>query len=128
MDQNADISECVMRGLRASMLTESEVIELGKMRVDGRSRTVHFGKREWSRFRPKEFDLLYFLAAHAGKPVHRAKLYEKVWGIKLPPDAGGMLETVDTHILRLRKTLKEELEVRDWIVNKPGLGFMIKAP
>lgn len=104
-----------------------EVIHIGEMRIDGRSRTVQYSQREWSQFTPKEFDLLYYLADHVGKFVHQSKLYEKIWGITLPPGADDMLRTVDTHILRLRNTLKNELGVQGWIENKPKRGFRLVA-
>lgn len=105
-----------------------ERIFLGKMCIDRGTRTVHFGKREWSQFTPKEFDLLYYLADHAGKAIHQSKLYEEIWQTKLPEGAEEMLRTVDTHILRLRKILEKELGVRGWIENKKKIGFRIKAP
>ncbi len=46
----------------------------------------------------KEFELLKFLATHAGKPFTREELLNKVWGY----DYYGGTRTVDVHIRRLR--------------------------
>jgi DNA-binding response OmpR family regulator len=70
---------------------------------------------------PKEFDLLYLLAANPGRAFARDYLIEKVWGY----EAGGFDRTVDTHILRLRKKLGglgERIETV-W-----GVGYKFAAP
>ena len=50
----------------------------------------------------KEFELLKFLATHAGKPFTREELLNKVWGY----DYYGGTRTVDVHIRRLRAKLE----------------------
>ena len=50
---------------------------------------------------PKELELLYFLASHAGTVYTREQLLEQVWGY----DFFGDSRTVDVHIKRLRDKL-----------------------
>ncbi|NFA60161.1 response regulator transcription factor [Clostridium sp. FAM 1755] len=54
-------------------------------------------------FKPKEFDLLMFLAENKGKVFSRAQLLDKVWGFEYIGDT----RTVDIHIQRIRKKLEE---------------------
>lgn len=54
----------------------------------------------------KEFDLLVFLAENRGRVFYRQELLEKVWGFEF---VGGT-RTVDIHIQRIRKKLKENKE------------------
>ncbi|WP_379970946.1 response regulator transcription factor [Ectobacillus sp. sgz5001026] len=69
----------------------------------------------------KQFELLYTLAAHPGKIFTRDELIEKIWGF----DYEGDDRTVDTHITRLRKHLKE-FEHLLQIVTVRGLGYKVE--
>ncbi len=53
---------------------------------------------------PKEIELLFFLAGHAGRVFTREQLLEQVWGF----DYFGDSRTVDVHIKRLREKLWHE--------------------
>lgn len=53
---------------------------------------------------PKEMELLYHLASHAGDVFTREQLLEQVWGF----DYFGDTRTVDVHIKRLREKLGED--------------------
>lgn len=52
---------------------------------------------------PKEIEILYLLATHAGKVMSREQILSSVWGY----DYLGDTRAVDTHIKRLRKKLPE---------------------
>lgn len=70
----------------------------------------------------KEMELLYFLASHPNKVFTREQLIEEVWGY----DFYGDNRTVDVHIKRLRKRLKdveENYELRTvW-----GVGYKFEV-
>lgn len=61
----------------------------------------------------KEFELLYFLASHAGKVFSREKLLENVWG-----DVYVVDRTVDVHVRKLREKLGNE-----YIQTIKGVGY-----
>ncbi|MEO0895180.1 MAG: response regulator transcription factor [Bacteroidota bacterium] len=61
----------------------------------------------------KEFELLYFLAAHAGKVFSREKLLENVWG-----DVYVVDRTVDVHVRKLREKLGTQ-----YIQTIKGVGY-----
>lgn len=63
-----------------------------------------------------EFDLLYFLATHAGKVYSRASLLSQVWEGATVKD-----RTVDVHIRKLRKQLGE-----GYIDTLKGVGYRFK--
>ncbi|WP_416828923.1 response regulator transcription factor [Ectobacillus polymachus] len=69
----------------------------------------------------KQFELLYTLATHPGKIFTRDELIEKIWGF----DYEGDERTVDTHIKRLRKRLKEFEDLLQ-IVTVRGLGYKVE--
>jgi len=52
---------------------------------------------------PKEFELLYYLAAHPGRPFTRDQLLSAVWGY----DFAGDTRTVDVHVKRLREKMRK---------------------
>jgi len=66
----------------------------------------------------KEFELLHFLAANAGRVFTREQLLDEVWG----NDYFGGYRTVDVHVRRLRAKLGEH-EALISTVRGVGYGF-----
>jgi DNA-binding response OmpR family regulator len=81
-------------------LPDSQLLELGELRIDLRSRTVTVAGSAVE-LRTLEFELLAELASHAGHVVTRDRLLDHVWGLSF---AGGT-RTVDVHVAQLRKKL-----------------------
>src|SRR5947209_4594503 len=71
---------------------------LASFRLDRGARTVHVEDEE-VRLAPKEFDLLSFLLAHAGRVQSREHLIQQVWGSNFFGDR----KTVDVHVRWLRE-------------------------
>ncbi len=71
--------------------------------IDADTYTVTVNKEEIT-LSPKELELLYFLASHPNKVFTRQLLLDQVWGY----DFAGTTRTVDVHIERLRKKLKNQ--------------------
>lgn len=69
--------------------------------------------------RPKEFDLLVYLANHAGQVFTRETLLGQVWGYDEYVDA----RTVDVHIRRLRSKLSEIDPESNLIQTEWGIGY-----
>jgi DNA-binding response OmpR family regulator len=69
--------------------------------------------------RPREYDLLYFLAQHVGQVLTRETLLEQVWGAAEYIDD----RTVDVHIHRLRQKLVEVDPTADPIQTERGIGY-----
>jgi two-component system response regulator RegX3 len=68
--------------------------------------------------RPKEFDLLMFLASHPRVPFRPEDLYQNVWG----PNFGD-ISTVGGHIRRLRKKIESNPSAPCWIQTVHGFGY-----
>jgi len=77
----------------------AEVEHLGDFRLDRAARTVHVAGAEVE-LTLKEFDLLSFLLAHAGRVQSRERILEQVWG-----NALGDRRTVNVHVRWLREKL-----------------------
>ncbi len=68
----------------------------------------------------KEFELLKYLAQHAGRVFTRAQLLQEVWGY----DFFGGTRTVDVHVRRLRAKLGAEHEQLIGTVRNVGYKFV----
>jgi DNA-binding response OmpR family regulator len=68
----------------------------------------------------KEFELLKYLAQHAGRVFTRAQLLQEVWGY----DFFGGTRTVDVHVRRLRAKLGPEHEALIGTVRNVGYKFV----
>ena len=66
----------------------------------------------------KEFELLKYLAQHAGRVFTRAQLLQEVWGY----DFFGGTRTVDVHVRRLRAKLGEALPLQ----TIRGAGYVLR--
>jgi DNA-binding response OmpR family regulator len=98
-------------GLRVAMLrrragvSDGSSIRLGPLSIDADSYRVTASGRPLD-LTFKEFELLRFLASHAGRVFTRPALLREVWGY----DFYGGTRTVDVHVRRLRAKLGPEHE------------------
>ena len=88
--------------------------------IDPRARTV---ERDGQRvhLKPKEFDLLAFLARNRGHVFSRDALLEKVWGYAFNGDS----RTVDVHVRWLREKLEEQPSRPTLIETVRGVGYRL---
>ncbi len=71
------------------------------------------------RLKPKEFDLLLFLAKHQGIALSRDLILERVWGWTYD----GNSRTVDVHVRWLREKVEEDPANAQRIVTVRGIGY-----
>jgi DNA-binding response OmpR family regulator len=71
--------------------------------------------------RPREYDLLRFLARHPGQVFSRDALLDHVWGVTSYIGA----RTVDVHVRRLRRKLSEIAPGETVILTEWGLGYRL---
>lgn len=91
------------------------------LQIDLPTRTVMVEGEESVHLTPKEFDLLYHLAAQPRVVFSREQILEQVWGYQT---RGGDLRTVDTHVKRLRKKLQEGRGDQPWsLATVWGVGY-----
>lgn len=80
-------------------------VSLGELTIDEDTYTARLRGRPLD-LTYKEFELLKYLALHAGRVFTRAQLLQEVWGY----DFFGGTRTVDVHVRRLRAKLGPEYE------------------
>lgn len=72
---------------------------------------------------PRELELLYFLASHAGQVFTREQLLEKVWGYEYFGDS----RTVDVHVKRIREKLTDSEDLGWAIKTVWGVGYKFEV-
>lgn len=73
--------------------------------------------------KPKEYDLLFFLAQNQGQAFSREQLLERVWGWEF---SGGS-RTVDVHVRWLRSKIEKDAEQPVRIVTVRGVGYRFEG-
>ncbi len=96
----------------------AEKLALGDLVVDLPRREA-FWKGQPLRLKPKEYDLLVFLARHPGIVLSRDLILERVWGW----DYDGDSRTVDVHIRWLREKIETDPAHPAHIVTVRGIGY-----
>ena len=107
--------------LRRRSGRNAEVLRVGDLTVKPASREVTRGSRAVE-LTTREYDLLEFLARHAGEVVTKETLFEKVWGYDLEIES----DAIKVYVSYLRKKLNTEGEP-DLIHAVRGVGYMLKA-
>ena len=88
------------------------------LEIDFEARKVRSGDKT-VRLTPKEFELLRYLVAHAGKPVPHRELLQAVWG----PDYGDQTDYLRVFITHLRKKIEPNPAKPKYILTEPWLGY-----
>jgi len=95
-------------------------LEVGDLTVDLRTRTAQLAGEELS-LRPREFDLLAYLAARPGEVVTKRTLLAEVW----QQPYGGADKTVDVHLSWLRRKLGETAAEPRMLHTVRGVGVRL---
>jgi two-component system copper resistance phosphate regulon response regulator CusR len=95
---------------------------VGDLVIDPERYTVRRGERDIP-LTAREFALLAYLAAHAGRVVSRAELMEHVWDNH--PDRYSNI--IDVYASRLRRKI-DEGEAVALFTTVRGVGFLLEAP
>jgi two-component system KDP operon response regulator KdpE len=97
---------------------EPAKIEVGDFRIDLAAHKVLVREKE-VHLTPKEFDLLVYLARHAGKVVPHRSLLASIWG----GQSTEQVEYLRVFVGQLRKKLEPEASSPRYIVTEPWVGY-----
>ena len=98
------------------------VVQAGDLEIDLARRSVTVGGRA-VKLTPTEYELLRYLALHAGKPVTHTTLLRQVWG----DYAVGDKYNTRYVVAQIRKKLGDDSSNPRYIVNEPGVGYRLEA-
>ncbi len=114
-----ELSARIKALLRRPQKIEGEVLCIDDLVLDTGGRTVARAGKEVS-LTPKEFFLLEYLMRNRGRVMSRQSLLEHVWDVNADP----FTNTVETHIVNLRKKLKQKNK-KEIIRTVSGTGYKI---
>lgn len=109
----------VLRRADDQAMGEAPVL-VGGLRIDPKAREASLDGQVLQ-LAPKEFDLLYYLAARAGQVISKRELLTQVWQTPY----GGADKTVDVHVAWLRRKLGETAKQPRYLHSVRGVGVKI---
>jgi two-component system KDP operon response regulator KdpE len=115
----ARLRAALRRGGRAE---EQPAILAGELQIDLAARAVRL-RGESVHLTPIEFDLLRVLARNRGRLMTHRALLAEVWGAEYTDD----VQTLRTHIARLRAKVEPDGQAPRLIVTDPGVGYRFSA-
>jgi two-component system response regulator VicR len=115
--------KAVLRRSVVGVLGTEDPIQVHRLRLDPRSRTVTIGGQTVS-LTAKEFDLLWFLARHPQQVFSRSQLLDNVWGFEFYGDES----TVTVHVRRLREKIEPDPTKPTYIQTVWGIGYKFEIP
>jgi two-component system, OmpR family, KDP operon response regulator KdpE len=106
--------------VRRNKVAESEeaVILIGDVKLDPARHLVQKAGRS-VHLTPKQFELLHYLMANAGRPVPHAKLLRTVWG----PEYGDELEYLRTFVRQLRTKIEDDPGNPRYLMTEAHIGY-----
>lgn len=112
------VSKPTVEAKNGGEVNSANLITVGDLKINTNQHTVILGDRQIM-LKPKEFDLLAFLARHRGQVLTREMLLERVWDY----DYSGGTRTVDVHIRWLREKIESDPSRPHYIHTVFGVGY-----
>jgi two-component system OmpR family response regulator len=120
---NARIKAILRRAAESQREDDEDIVlQVGDLTIDQVRHRVAIGEAVVS-LKPKEFDLLVFLARNKGRVFSREHLLERVWGY----DYFGDTRTVDVHIRWLREKIEPDPSRPRRLITVRGTGYKIEG-
>ena len=101
---------------------EKDIIKIDNFEIDPARHRVARGGNVLT-LKPKEFQLLSFLATNKGLVFNREQLLEKVWGY----DFAGDTRTVDVHVRWLRQKIEPDPRKPRYLITVRGTGYKLEG-
>ncbi|MBN1372638.1 MAG: response regulator transcription factor [Anaerolineaceae bacterium] len=96
----------------------AQLLTFGNLVLDMGRREVRINDQVLA-FKPKEYELLLFLAQHRGQVLTREFILERLWGWNFIGDS----RTVDVHIRWLREKIEANPAIPSRIITVRGAGY-----
>ncbi len=108
---------------RMQRKAEIPVLRIGDLEIDSVSHRATRAGAE-VKLTPKEFELLSFLARHAGRVLTHRQILVAVWGPAHAEDT----QYLRVYIGQLRQKIENRAEEPVVILTEPGIGYRIASP
>lgn len=106
--------------LRETATHVARPISIGPIEISPAQHIVRISSKEVF-FPKKEFEVLRYLASHAGQVVNRETLLNSIWGSEVRV----IDRTVDVHVRKIREKLGK---FADYIETIKGVGYRMREP
>lgn len=106
------------------LLRQPQILTLGNLTLDLRTREVQAGAGAPARLTPKQFALLRCFMMQPGEVLTRAWLMQEVWQTNFLDDT----RTLDVHIRWLREKIEPDPSVPTYIQTIRGVGYRLVLP
>ncbi len=101
---------------------ETAVLRIGDLEIDNvRHRVLRAGAE--IKLTPKEFELLSFLARHAGKVITHRQILTAVWG----PAHNEDTQYLRVYVGQLRQKIEAQPDDPQFILTEPGIGYRMNS-
>ena len=107
---------------QAAVSSGAAVVRAGDLAIDLERRLVTIAGRE-VHLTPTEYELLRYLAIHAGKLVTHTILLREVWG----PYAVGEAQNTRYVVAQIRRKLGDNPARPRYIATEPGVGYRLRV-
>jgi len=108
--------------LRRSQAKDEQALVCGKLSLDPTTFNLNKGDKEIA-LTVTEGRILFELMSSCDQVISHVKLIEKVWGADYP----GASHNLQVYISRLRERIELDPNKPRFIINKPGLGYMLSS-
>ena len=125
--KSSELSARIRAALRRTPSTQGPAharLTLGAVEIDFDARQIVARDGKQVRLRPKEFELLRYLAAHANKAISHRELLQAVWG----PDYGDQVDYLRVVVNQLRKKIEAKPSTPEYLLTEPWVGYRLYLP
>jgi len=98
------------------------LIEAGDFKIDLSAHSVTIQRKE-IHLTPKEFELLAYMAQHAGKVITHRNLLSAIWGANFTEQT----EYLRVFVGNLRKKIEPDPSKPKYILTEPWIGYRFNA-
>jgi two-component system, OmpR family, KDP operon response regulator KdpE len=112
-----------LRRAGADQIGEPATYRSGDLEVDFGARRVRRAGEQVT-LTAKEYQVLAYLAQHAGKVLSHREILRSVWG----PEYGDEAEYVWTYVNRIRRRIEPDPEQPRYLLTMSGMGYSMPEP
>ena len=119
----ANIRRVALSGQGAAQPAQEQVLDFGRLVIHKeQAQVTKDGER--LELTQREFELLTYLASHAGRVFSRQELMERVWNYE---GYVGDVRGVDVAVRRLREKLEDDPGQPKYIITRRGAGYYFQS-
>jgi two-component system, OmpR family, KDP operon response regulator KdpE len=117
----ARLRSVIRRSRTMHDLAGDRIIAIGDLSLDPGRHLVEKGGQALH-LTPKQFNLLHYLMANAGKPIPHTKLLFSVWG----PEYGNELEYLRTFVCQIRMKIESDPANPEYLLTVLRIGYRFR--